>query len=57
MLTLENLKEMGMDPSEGLARCMNNEDFFFKMVKMALSNEYFETLEKALEDGDKARAF
>ncbi len=57
MLTLENLKEMGMDPSEGLARCMNNEDFFFKMVKMALSNEYFETLEKALEDGDKALAF
>ena len=57
MLTLENLREMGMDPSEGLTRCMNNEAFFFKMIKMALSNEYFETLEKALADGDKTLAF
>ena len=57
MLTLDDLKEMGMDPSEGLARCMNREDFFFKMVKMTLSNAYFETLEKALADGDKNQAF
>lgn len=57
MLTLDKLKEMGIDPTEGLARCMNNEGFYFKMVKMGLGNEYFETLKESLAKGDLATAF
>ena len=41
MITFETLKEFGIDPKDGLARCMNKEEFYFKMLKMGLSNEYF----------------
>ena len=57
MLTLEKMRELGIDPKEGLTRCMNNEDFFFKMVSMAVCNEYFETLGHALDKGDLDTAF
>ena len=57
MLTLDKLKEMGIDPTEGLGRCMNNEAFYFKMVKMGLSNEYFESLSQSLAKGDLETAF
>ena len=51
------MKELGIDPKEGLTRCMNNEVFFFKMISMAISNEYFDTLDKAVADGDFETAF
>ena len=57
MLTLEKLAEFGVDTKEGMARCMNNETFYFKMVKLGLSNEYFETLEKAVADSNSEQAF
>ena len=57
MLTLDKLKEFGVDTKEGLTRCMNNEGFYFKMIGMGLSNEYFETLGKALEDGNYEEGF
>ena len=57
MLTLEKMQELGIDPKEGLTRCMNNEVFFFKMITMAVSNEYFETLGKALDEGNLDTAF
>lgn len=57
MLTLAKLAEMGIDAKEGLTRCMNNEGFYFKMLKMGLSNEYFDTLEKSVEAGDLSESF
>ena len=57
MLTLEKIADLGIDPKEGLARCMNNEAFFFKMITMAVTNDYFETLGPALEKKDLAGAF
>ena len=57
MRTLDKIKELGIDPKEGMTRCMNNEVFFFKMISMAISNEYFETLDKALNEGDLNTAF
>lgn len=57
MLTLKKLEDLGIDPKEGLTRCMNNEIFFFKMISMAISNEYFETLGKALGENDLDTAF
>ncbi len=57
MLTVEKLKEFGVDTDEGLNRCMNMEAFYFKMIKMGLANEYFDKLEGELKNADIAAAF
>ena len=57
MLTIEKLAEFGIDTKEGLARCMNNESFYYKMLAMGLSNEYFETLGESLAAGRLDEAF
>ena len=57
MLTLEKMKALGVDPTDGLTRCMNNEAFFFKMVAMAVANDYFDALGPALEKNDLESAF
>lgn len=57
MLTLDMLENFGVDTKEGLNRCMNNEEFYFRMINLGLSNEYFEILEKALADGKLDEAF
>ena len=33
MSIMETLKELGIDAKDGLARCMNKEDFYLKMLK------------------------
>jgi len=57
MLTIANMKALGVDPTDGLARCMNNEAFFFQMVSMAVANDYFDTIGPALEKNDLVSAF
>ena len=57
MITMETLKEFGIDPKDGLARCMNKEDFYLKMLKLGLSNEYFESIEDALKNKDAKLGF
>ena len=56
-MTIEELKALGVNTEEGLERCMGKEVFYFKMIKMGLSNECFDTLGKNLADGDLAAAF
>lgn len=57
MLTIDKLKEFGADTSEGLSRCMGNEDFYLKMVSMGIADERFETIRGVLEKGDYDAAF
>lgn len=57
MLTLGILEDYGVDVKEGLNRCMNKEDFYLKMVGMALKNDYFNKLGDALAKNDLASAF
>ena len=57
MITLKELEELGVNTAEGLNRCMNKEDFYFKMIKMGLNNEYFAKLEEELLAGDLESAF
>ncbi len=57
MITLEGLKEFGADTEEGLARCMNNEEFYLKMVDLGIRDERFEGLKEALENNDLESAF
>ena len=42
MLTLEKLKECGVNINDGMKRCMNNEAFYLRLVNMALDDGVFE---------------
>jgi HPt (histidine-containing phosphotransfer) domain-containing protein len=57
MLTIEKLKEYGADIEKGLNLCMNNEDFYLRMVSMILSEASFDDLSRALEADDLDGAF
>ena len=57
MLTLEGLKEFGADTVKGLERCMNKEDFYFKLIGMALNDPKFEILKEAIISKDLDKAF
>ena len=56
-MTLEQLKNFGADTEEGMARCMDNEEFYFKMIGLALSEESLETLGKQLSEKKLDDAF
>ena len=57
MLTLELLRAFGADVDEGLARCMNNESFYLRLVGKAAADEGYERLRASLEAGDLAASF
>ena len=54
MLTIESLRSFGAKVNEGLGRCMNNESFYLRMVRMAVADGNFEKLEKAIAENDLA---
>ena len=56
-MTIEILNQYGADTTEGLARCMNNEEFYLKMVMLGLSDERFETLGPVLQAQKLEEAF
>ena len=58
MLTVAALKEFGANTEEGLSRCMNNEAFYLRLVKMAAQESAnYEALGKALESRDMKAGF
>lgn len=57
MLTIQRLQEYGINTKEGLARCMNMEKFYFRMLGMGLKNDSFDKLEKLLAEGNLEDAF
>ncbi len=57
MLTIDALKELGVNTQEGLARCMNNEMFYLRLVGMGLKDGGFEKLDAAISAGDLDAAF
>ena len=57
MITLDALKLYGANTAEGMARCMNNESFYLRMVGMALADKSFDKLKAAMEAGDAQAAF
>lgn len=57
MITLENLKAWGADVGDGMARCMNNEGFYLRLVGMAMNETGFEELADALAKKDLKAAF
>lgn len=57
MLTIDNLKALGAATDEGLARCLGKEDFYLRMVQMALNDNGFEKLIEAVQNGDLDEGF
>lgn len=57
MITIDALKALGANTDEGLARCMNNEAFYLRMVGMALADEGYEKLDEAVRRGDLNEGF
>ena len=56
-MTKESLIEAGADYNAGLALCMNNEAFYFKMIAKGLSNSKFESMKTHLQEGNLDEAF
>ena len=57
MLTIEKLREFGADTDDGLARCLNNETFYLRLVDKAMQDPSFDRLEEAVGQKDLDRAF
>ena len=49
-MTIEELKQAGADVESGLARCMNNEPFYLRLVGMALQDDGYAKLRTAIEE-------
>jgi len=56
-MTINDLIAFGADTDEGLRRCLNNEDFYLRMVKKVPGDPNFRKLHDALAAGDQAGAF
>jgi HPt (histidine-containing phosphotransfer) domain-containing protein len=57
MITVEELKKHGVDTDAGLSRCMNNQDFYLRLVNMSLDDNTVDSLGAALAEGDLDKAF
>lgn len=57
MLTIDSLKQFGADTNDGLARCMGNEGFYFKLIGKVMEDNNFGVLEEAVASKDLDKAF
>lgn len=57
MLTIEELKKFGADVDTGLARCMNNETLYFRLIEMAVREPSVIVLGEKIKAGDFDGAF
>ena len=57
MLSIKALREYGANVDEAVKRCMNNEAFYLRMVKMAAADKNFERLPAAIAAEDWKGAF
>ncbi len=56
-MTVKDLEDFGADVQEGLARCLNKEDFYLKLVNMWRADKKIEGLGPALQSKDYDAAF
>ena len=57
MLTIDKLKHYGADVDEGLARCMNMEDFYITLVGKVLEDNRLPLLEQQISEKKLDAAF
>ena len=56
-MTIDELKAYGANVAEGLRRCMNNESFYIRLVKMIPGDPNFQKLYDAVDSEDFGAAF
>ena len=56
-MTIDDLKRFGADTEEGLHRCMGNENFYLRLVKMMPKDQNFTILYDSIGKGDLDAAF
>ena len=56
-MTIDMLTSYGANTKEGLQRCMNNESFYLRLIKMIPRDVHFQSLYDAIEAGDLTAAF
>ncbi len=57
MVTIDILNEFGADTKEGLARCLDDEEFYLELIPEALDRNRYEELEKLLQEKNIKGAF
>ncbi|MBP5551757.1 MAG: Hpt domain-containing protein [Spirochaetales bacterium] len=57
MLTIDTLKAFGANTDEGIGRCMNNEAFYLRLVKMIPQDKNFSRLYECIDSNDLEGAF
>ena len=57
MLTIDKLREYGADVDDGLARCMNMEEFYLTLVGKVLEDNKLPLLEQQIGEGALDKAF
>ena len=57
MLTIEKLRAWGADVDEAMARCLNTEAFYLRLVDKGLQDPNFDRMKEAIAAGDLDRAF
>ncbi len=56
-MTIDMLTAYGANTKEGMQRCMNNESFYLRLVRMIAEDAHFQSLYDAIEAGDLTDAF
>lgn len=56
-MTIDDLIAYGANVDEGLARCMNNEEFYLRLVGLVKNEAGFDTLEQAIANNQLKEAF
>ena len=56
-MTIDDLKRFGANTEEGIHRCMGNENFYLRLVKMMPKDQNFCILYDSIEKGDLDSAF
>ena len=57
MLTIEGLQALGVDTTDGLKRCMQQEEFYYRLIRMALADTKYGELREAISAGDLEKGF
>ena len=57
MMKVDKLKEYGINVEEGLARCLNKEDFYLRLMNKAILDDSFINLKKEIEEKNYDNAF
>ncbi len=56
-MTPDDLRAFGADVDTGMARCMDNEAFYLKLVNSVKQEKKFDVLEESIAAGDLDAAF